>query len=526
MPQPNGQEKDLRKSTHFDFSNFVRAHGVGTRGFDVPRGSEQYEGRFGRMFRTLPPADHSEEELKALAKQMVAPLETKPFSDDPDAEENSGISAGYTYFGQFIDHDLTFDPASSLEKTNDPDGLTDFRTPRFDLDCVYGRGPDDQPYLYRDGGLRMLQGRALTGTSDTRARDLPRNSPTEADARRRALIGDPRNDENVIVSQLQGIFLRFHNAVVDKMEALAKEGEKVEFEDVQRIVRWHYQWVVLHDFLPTIVGHDVIDSILPHLKSGKSIYVDKPQLRFFHWRYAPFMPIEFAAAAYRFGHSMVRPFYRLSTTIPHFPIFKVPTVFGQDLTGFGEFPANWAIDWKLFFAFDKNPTKSGPHRVQPAYKIDTSLVNPLGNLPPRIAEKVPSLAERNLLRGMRMNLPSGQTIARHMGVEPIPDEKLFVGKATEEDAKDNVPLLKVSPHFRDNAPLWYYVLAEAQQQFKKDDTPIRLGDVGGRIVAETFIGLLLGDNHSYIAQEPNWKPLFGHNGKFMIHDLITVAQSA
>lgn len=524
MGEPFDREKDLAKSSQFDFANFVRAHGVGTRGLDVPRGSQQYEGRFGRMFRTLPAANHSEQCLKALACHMIAPRETKPFSDDPDAEENSGISAGYTYFGQFIDHDLTFDPSSSLEKTNDPDGLTDFRTPRFDLDCIYGRGPDDQPYLYRDGGLRMLQGCKLSGTSDRGARDVPRNAPFEGD-RRRALIGDPRNDENVIVSQLQGIFLRFHNAVVARMESLSN-GAKVEFEDVQRVVRWHYQWVVLHDFLPTIVGHEVIDSILPHLASGESIYVDKPQLRFFHWRYAPFMPIEFAAAAYRFGHSMVRPFYRVSGSVGHLPIFKNPTAFGEDLTGFDAFPPRWAIDWKLFFAFDENAPKTGADRVQPAYKIDTSLVNPLGALPQRIAETVPSLAERNLLRGLRMNLPSGQTIARQMGLEPIDDDKLFIGKATKEDSENNLPLLKVSEEFRNNAPLWYYILAEAQQQFCNDDTPIRLGDVGGRIVAETFIGLLLGDSHSYIAQEPNWQPFFGDGGKFMIHDLIAAAQTA
>ncbi|MEA2572258.1 MAG: hypothetical protein QOI24_4259 [Acidobacteriota bacterium] len=513
----------LARSSQFDLSNVIRAHGVGTRGLDVPRGSEQYEGRFGRMFRTLPAANHTDAELKALAVAMVA--EKEACNPDPDAEENSGITAGYTYFGQFIDHDLTFDPASSLEKTNDPDGLTDFRTPRFDLDCVYGRGPDDQPYLYRDGGLRMLQGRPLTGTSDTRTRDLPRNNPDGAGARKRALIGDPRNDENVIVSQLQGIFLRFHNAVVDRVTADAG-GVAPRFADVQRLVRWHYQWAVLHDFLPTIVGQPVIDSILPHLHSGKSIYEDTPKLRFFHWRYAPFMPIEFAAAAYRFGHSMIRPCYRLSAPLPLFPILGNPAVFGSDLTGFGEFPGNWAIDWTLFFRFRKDAPTTGPSRVQPAYKIDTSIVNPLGNLPAVIADKIPSLAERNLLRGLRMNLPSGQTIARHMGLTPIPDDKLVVGKATQEDKATNKKLTTFSANFADNAPLWYYVLAEAQQQATSDTAPIHLGDVGGRIVAEVFVGLLLGDNHSYLAQEPNWKPLFGQGGRFGIKDLIEVAQTA
>src|SRR5690348_3514730 len=131
-----------------------------------------------------------------------------PAKDGPDAEE-SGIPAAYTYLGQFIDHDLTFDPASSLQRQNDQDALVDFRTPRFDLDSVYGRGPDDQPYLYADG-RRFLLGDRLTGEAlgtALDAHDLPRNAAKAADpqAQARAIIGDPRNDENVIVSQLQGL---------------------------------------------------------------------------------------------------------------------------------------------------------------------------------------------------------------------------------------------------------------------------------------------------------------------------------
>jgi hypothetical protein len=507
--------KALDRSSHFSFRNVFRAHGVGLRGLDVPRGSEQFEGRFGRMFRTLPAAEHDEEDLEELANAMVAPDEGTAPNDDPDAEENSGITAGYTYFGQFIDHDITFDPASSLQKTNDPDALVDFRTPRFDLDCVYGRGPDDQPYLYRDDGLHMLLGRALTGDVGdlTNLRDLPRNAP-EGGEPERAIIGDPRNDENVIVSQLQSAFLQFHNMVV------AVERDRLKhfptFAHVQRLVRWHYQYAVLNDFLPTICGQDTVFDVLPHLKSGKSIHVDKPNLRFFRWRDAPFMPVEFSVAAYRFGHSMVRPFYRLNSTV-QFPIFTTGT--GESMRGFRAFPSNWGIDWNLFFG--KGP-KSGPKRVQPAYKIDTSLVNPLGTLPDNVAKDIKSLAHRNLLRGLRMRLPSGQTVARKMGFPVVPDDRLRVGKATKEDGPSNPLLTDISPDFADNAPLWYYVLAEAQQQFDgKDDTPIHLGAVGGRIVAEVFAGLLLGDNHSFLAQNPDWKPFAQFGGaKFGIANLL------
>jgi hypothetical protein len=498
-------------STRFSFKNYIRPHGVGVRGIDAPR-SEQFEGRFGRMFRTLPPADHNSDDLVKLAQAMVAVREEEETSEDElDSEENRGIAAGYTYWGQFIDHDITFDPNSSLQKANDPNGLVDFRTPRFDLDCVYGRGPDDQPYLYESDGIRLRLGRELTGNaSDAGTRDLPRDERKVGD--KRALIGDPRNDENVIVSQLQGIFLRLHNRIADLYP-------DANFAEVQRLVRWHYQWAVLHDFLPTIVGDEMVFKVLPSLKRDTSIYEDKPNFRFFHWRYNPFMPVEFSVAAYRFGHSMIRPEYRLSRGLaPRFPIFSMTE---KDLRGFGEFPDNWAIEWDLFFHIHAGSGNTGKNRVQPSYKIDTSLVEPLGNLP--FIKDIPSLAERNLKRGVSMGLPSGQTVARHMCEEVIDEDDLRVGKLTEDDNDDNPTLVSISENFRDNAPLWYYILAETRSQFKDDDTAIRLGPVGGRIVAEVIGGLILGDNHSYLAQQPCWRPCFERKGEFGMAELILVA---
>src|SRR5262249_15384719 len=455
------------------------------RGADSGHRSAQFEGRFGRIFRTLPAANFTEEDLKRLAlegmtaePEVVEDASGKPKRDQSgflipkatpeselDDEENLGIPAGYTYLGQFIDHDITFDPASSLQEKNDPDALIDFRPPRLDLDNLYGRGPADQPYLYLPDGVHFALGRDLTRNGKpSKAKDLPRFNG-------RALIGDKRNDENVIVSQLQGVFLKFHNAVADEM---LKPSSKATFDDVQRMVRWHYQWVVLHDFLPTIVGIDTVHKVLPHLKNGTSIYKDKPDLRFFTWRNDPFMPIEFAAAAYRFGHSMVRPIYRLNTELGSDATqdqkdrgvdgrqFIFAAVQTEGLNGFREFPSIWSIDWRLFFAFDRkldDPGNLGPNRIQPAYKIDTSLVNPLAFLPefsqaksdgnlvpdkdghplPKQAE-ISNLAERNLLRGLSMGLPSGQTVAQHMDLDVLPDKELRVGKANIDGLKDNKPI--------------------------------------------------------------------------------------
>lgn len=506
-------------------------HGV-IRGLDSTLESRIFEGRFGRMFRTLPSAKFPVDELDALATAIVAEAEEDVTPEtEVDAEESSVISAGFTYLGQFLDHDITFDPTSSLQRQNDPDSLTNFRTPRFDLDSVYGRGPADQPYLYEDDGRHLKLGRRLTGAErfDKNARDLPRHkSDVNPDTgRARALIGDPRNDENVIVAQLHAIMLRFHNFMADLL------GSEVSFEDVQRQVRWHYQWMVLFDFLPTIVGMDTVNSILPHIKAKKSILDVHPDLRFFKFRNQPFMPVEFSVAAYRFGHSMVRPQYRLNTTLltqgpQHDGRFSIFTPIDSDesLNGFREFPSVWAIDWSLYFNMGNNPPKLGINRVQPAYKIDTSLVDPLGKLPASEAPAIPSLAKRNLLRSLRLGLPSGQDVARAMGIRPLPDNKILIGKATEEDSSDNKPITSFGRSFRGQAPLWVYILSEAQQAFKNDKTPLLLGPVGGRIVAEVFIGLLLGDSHSFLNQDPFWTPnpaFLNKDKKFGFAELIKQA---
>jgi Animal haem peroxidase len=551
---PSGQQPTSPQGVNLAY----RPHGSTLRGAEFPPKSSMFEGKFGRMFRTLPSATFSEKALAALGSAMTAEFEKDgPTPEtESDDEENTGgpssndkgIAAGYTYLGQFIDHDLTFDPASSLQKNNDPEALVDFRTPRFDLDCIYGRGPDDQPYLYRDDALHMLLGRKVFGSAfDPNTRDVPRNTP-ESGEPARALIGDPRNDENTIVSQLQSTMLRFHNRVIDFLTQ--RDGSPPTFEKAQQEVRWHYQWLVLHDFLPTIIGTEVLYSVLPELQDeskGIPFSSFSPKLKFFRWKEEPFIPVEFAVAAYRFGHSMIRPVYRLNTSnSDRFFIFPVKDKNGNltdGLTGFKSFPEDRAVDWTLFFNIDKNRPELGPERIQPAYKIDTSLVNPLAFLPPSVAKDIPSLAERNLKRSLRMGLPSGQSVARLMGLPVIPDEQLRVGKANAADAANNPSITEISIEFSNSAPLWYYILAESQQEVQKaaqelpsnptpQDTekvnriPVQLGPVGGRIVGEVFVGLLYGDSHSYLRQHPCWKPIpeFCREGRFGIAELILQAK--
>ena len=462
----------------------ARGHGYDLRGLSYLPVSRLHEGRFGRMFR-LPPFVPSDERIGEIAALLVENLSgPAPELDNPD------IPAGYTYLGQFIDHDLTFDPASSLERQNDPDALTNFRSPRFDLDCVYGRGPVDDPFLYdkASGGQKLL-----IGHHDDED-DLPRNSQNTA------LIGDPRNDENIFVSQLQLTMLKFHNAVMDLVATGPglRRGSETGFEATQRIVRWHYQWLVVHDFLRRVVGQEMLDSVLD--ESGPYPRVDR---RFYKWTNDPFMPVEFSVAAYRFGHSMIRGRYQLNTLVGPLPIFTADPVGQEPLGHFGGFrvlPPFWTIEWARFFEVDG--AAIGVDGPQASRLIDAKLADPLKALPPEIGGDRPSLIDRNLTRGARLLLPSGQDVAWYMGADVLSDADLALPGGGP-------------------APLWYYLLKEAQVQAGGR----HLGQVGGRIVAEVFLGLLEKDPSSYLRNEPTWRPFLpsATAGDFTMGDLIAFA---
>jgi hypothetical protein len=499
-----------------------RSHGSLPRGLSSTVQSPLAQGRFGRMFRHLPPAKYgandaeSLKNLGVLGENMVGLPPDDP-SDGPDPEE-SGIPALYTYFGQFVDHDLTFDPVSVLTKAADPDGLIDFRTPAFDLDNLYGRGPGDQPYMYQDDGKRLALGEPLSGMGVSDARDLPRFNG-------HALIGDPRNDENTIVSQLQGLFQRFHNR-------LCHDHPKLDLPAIQRLTRFHYQYVILNDFLPRIIK----DSVLQELKTNGRF--DPHKLRFFHWHNFPFMPVEFSVAAYRLGHSMIRPGYRLNDDPKNLIAIFSKKKGDPSLAGFQPVVAGRAIDWDRFIdigtrAYDGDD-KAKQRRLQFAYRIDTSIVGELFHLPQVVVQDPPdSLALRNLERGFRLSLPSGQSVAKAMGVPVMLDEDIIIGKAVDKPETGDVkgPIVKVAGEaFAGNCPLWTYILAEASANQIKVDIPVsgakkqlttpQLGAVGGRIVAEVFLGILFGDHSSLLSQDPSWHP---SNPNFKLKDIVSYA---
>ncbi|HMJ72633.1 MAG TPA: heme peroxidase family protein [Solirubrobacterales bacterium] len=522
-----------------------RPHGSPPRGLAGTPASPISSGRFGRMFRHLPVYSPKISSLEDLGRKMIQELEDgeldKPLGieddDENTAELDNGelrLPAGYTYFGQFVDHDITFDPVSSLTRQNDPDGLEDFRTPRFDLDSLYGRGPADQPYLYEKDGVHLQPGEKVsTGNERVEGPDLQRN------ANERALVGDPRNDENLIVSQLQATFLKFHNGVLDQVAERNSHLEKDDiFKLAQKEVRWHYQWVVVHDFLARLVGQEVVDDILrpePYATpTGAEAATPVPRLRFYRWNEQPYMPVEFSVAAYRFGHSMIRPSYKINDVaetspaidgVSRIPIFPIGENDGprQSLKGFRKLESDWGVQWRFFLDGIEDGLGDDPNLPQPGYKLDAQLSNPLGTLPKSTAgpedigtsspTDAQDLAIRNLIRGKMLGLPSGQDVARAMGIEPLGDDELFNGVEIGEPAREDLA---------DRAPLWFYVLKEAEVRAGS----AHLGPVGGRIVAEVLIGLLAGDPLSYLGVQPNWKPTLKEDGGFTLSDLINIAVPA
>ncbi len=515
----------------------VHRHSAPLRGIDVIPSSEFGAGRFGRMFRNVPVFLHEEAVVVELGRRMIADPAPVPIpEEDEDPRVNPHIPAGYTYLGQFIDHDITFDPASSLERQNDPDAINNFRTPRFDLDSLYGSGPADQPYLYRHGSepiphpqlpevdLRHTIFRLGDPVDSDPAfagpdlpRDMPRQLPDGTEVfHGRALIGDPRNDENLIVSQLHSVFLKFHNKVVELVAAETPLRDENLFKEAQRLVRWHYQWVAIHDFLARIVGDAVVDDMLrpiQYVTAAGPVELIRPRLQFYrHPGRSPYMPIEWSVAAYRFGHSMIRDSYFFNDFVKEAAggrtlLFKADATPEDELShlnGFRRLPEKWGFQWKFFF--DVEPGFA----PQDSFRIDTNLANPLGNLPPQVASNPSSLAERNLIRGLRMGVPSGQTVARAMGVEPLNPQELGI-----ED---------LDAHLAQDTPLWYYILREAEVR----EDGMRLGAVGGRIVAEVMIGLLAADPLSFISVAPAFRPgapFVDEDGDFRMADLIRFATS-
>jgi hypothetical protein len=458
---------------------------------------------FGRIFR-LPPFAQQSPKVEAALRELGKPgglLDAAdPLAAGPKAlivdlslsannPNNPSQTAGTTFFGQFLDHDVTFDATSRLARATNPADALNFRTPALDLDSVYGAGPVAQQELYDPGDhikLKVESGGAFE--------DLPRRADGAA------IIGDPRNDEHLIICGLHCAFLLFHNRAVDHVRDQGRLSRQPDvFAEARRLTTWHYHWLILHEFLPQIVGQKMVDEVLRH---GRRHY--RPRLG------EAFIPVEFQTGTYRMGHSMVRPSYRANLAgdnrQPFFGFIFDPSQESRadpdDLRG-GSRASRRFIGWQTFFDF-------GDGEVKPNKKIDTKISTALFTLPlGAIAthDAPTALPQRNLLRHLTWQLPSGQRVAHTMGVTPL----------APADLQELAPL---GVGFERSTPLWYYVLKEAEVVADG----LHLGPVGGRIVAEVFIGLLQTDPGSYVATKPRWQPtLPSKSGAFRMTDFLTFA---
>ena len=486
-------------------------HGAPSRGSDVPHGNNGPTGLFGRMFGTL--EGRRPTGLKEAEKYGLPGGKMDGGATDKD-QENPDVPAGFTFFGQFIDHNITFDALTRLGEQAAPNGLTDMRPPRLDMSNLYNAGPVVSSYLYDPASHQTKLALSTDGV------DVPRMSPSVA------VIGEPRNDENLLLNQLHVALIKFHNEVVDQLRAkkittafgdllpdkpdnepgTEQPGVPLDqlldvdnyydrvFAEAQRLVRWHYQWIVAHEFLRNFTD--------PHIL--EDVRTNGP--RFFRPGGRPFIPVEFAVAAFRFGHPTVRSGYQVNDhfsgkIFPDDPDEKPPTRTKRtSLIGGAPVGPKFAVDWSYFFAVDQD------RRPQRARKILASLNTQLLDLPVEavpgaehgaLARPVASLAVRNLLRSEAQVLPSGQDVARKVGEVPLTDDQL--------DGKGP-------------AYLWYYVLKEAEVLAGGR----HLGPVGSRIVAEVLLGLLDADPASYRSVYPAWRPTLG-DGDFGVVDLLRFA---
>jgi hypothetical protein len=408
-----------------------------------------YGGKYGRMFPDLPPLVSAEEALVALGR-AGGPCDGS--GSALAGSDDARGAAGWPFFGQFVAHDITAD-RSPVQMHADVKTLRNLRTARANLESVYGDGPVGSPFLYdREDPAKLL----------TAGHDLPRN------AQGIALVGDPRNDVHLFMSQLHHAFLRLHNLVVDRIREDGVPEDEL-FDEARRATTWHYQWIIVEDFLPRVVGRELLEAPRFHEPEDE-----------------PFIPLEFADAAFRYGHSQIRHAYRLNDQTGPLPVFP-------DLVGFRPVAPERAVSWDFLFDLPGRPAR------QPAKKIDGRLPGSLIQLPRDITGDVPveelhSLAVRDLERGQAVGLPSGEAVAEAMAVEPI------------------------DCGIEGGTPLWFYVLKEAEALEEGE----RLGPVGGRIVADVLLGIVDADPASYRVVDSAWRPMQPAANGFGLGDVLAI----
>jgi Animal haem peroxidase len=433
----------------------------------------------------------------------------------------SRIPAGYTYLGQFVDHDLTFDRTSVMLGANvSAAQLLQARSPALDLDSLYGAGPTDpgSGKFYAPDGLHLKMGKtqAEEGIAAKQGFDLPRGTGSTRAAKRKAIIPEPRNDENLAVAQTHLAFIRFHNRVVDTLPASVPPSQR--FTKARELVSKHYQWMLRTDYLPRICARSVVNDVFTNGRKAFEVGAAPTDV--------PTMPIEFSVAAFRLGHSMIRRSYNWNKIFDDgFGSIELLFTFSAgsgDLGGGQRLPSTWIADFRRLYDFAEagraNLTVPAA-KFNRAMRIDTTLVNPLRFLPGFPEGARANLAFRNLTRARMVRLATGQQMATFLRSKGVTVTRLT--KAQIRDGNKGAKLDGLTQPQRDallkDTPLWFYILREAELNAGK------LGGVGARIVAETFHRAMEGSQIS-IVRDPAWRPTLGpDNTTFRMVDLLLFA---
>lgn len=479
------------------------------RGLDMPAGHPECSpqrlcrapdaaGR-GRFTRITPPPDTpyrpAEFDIHRLAERMAA-------TDPANARAHESFPLGMIIFAQFIGHDITFDPTSQFGQDSDPSATVKFRAPNLDLDCLYRAGPEYDRYLFDFSAQDQDQAPYRLLVDDKRRQDLPRNFHGTA------MIGDPRNDENFLISQLHLAFIKFHNAVAARSEPTTDRQswaleDKRRFKETKDTVRGHYQWIVLNEFIPLVAG-DAVARDVRH--DPVLVNWDEPG-----WIAA--LPVEFLMAAYRFGHALLAARFDINDAETDRLLFDLPS-FGRRMdcvTG--------GVDWKRFLDF----TAAGAPPPQMARRFDLTIAPELFDLPMISSADPPkSLPARDMKRGEIFALPSGQQM-----VDQINNRLTAMGKppvrrlSNQEIQNETGIFLTDLGGLHDQTPLWFYILAESQMLAGGE----HLGPTGGRIVAEVLTSLILGTPGNPLRENPAWRPTLPamEQGRFTLADLISFA---
>ena len=469
----------------------------------------------------VPPFRFSRMGPNGIGRQLADPNRTRiaaAMTSGGSAE--SKIPAGFTYLGQFTDHDLTFDRTKvMLGEHVTPAQLLQGRSPSIDLDSLYGAGPTEpaSAKFYEADGLHLKMGTtaAADGIPSKAGFDLPRGAGATAAAKRRAVIPDPRNDENLAVAQTHLAFIRFHNRVVDTLPSSVPIGQR--FATAREIVTKHYQWVLRTDFLPRLCAKTVVNDVFANGRKVFEVGATPTDV--------PTMPIEFAVAAYRLGHSMVRSAYNWNKIFDNgagtLGLLFTFTGLSGDLGGFKRLPSTWIADFRRLYDFGEAgradlvvPSTKFNH----AMRIDAKLAKPLSTLPGFPLDEA-NLAFRNLTRARMVRLATGQQMATFMSSKGVTLTKLT--KVQIRDGHDGARLdgltLSQRAALLKDTPLWFYVLREAELNQG------RLKGVGARIVAETLHRAMEGSLFS-IVRDPTWHPTLGPDATtFRMVDLLLFA---